>query len=255
MNDSASDSGKVVLVTGGGRGIGAAISRLAAARGYGVCVNYANAAAPAEALAAEIRAGGGRAFAHRADVSREDEVEAMFAALERELGPPDALVNNGGLAGRISRLDEAEGADMQRVMDVNVMGVIYCARAAVRRMSTRHGGRGGTIVNISSVAASLGNPGEYIWYAASKGAVDSFTIGLAKEVAREGIRVNAVAPGMTATEIHAASGDAGRLERHGKTTPLGRHAEPEEIAWPVLWLMSDEARYMTGEILRVGGGR
>jgi NAD(P)-dependent dehydrogenase (short-subunit alcohol dehydrogenase family) len=245
----------VIVVTGGGRGIGAAISRLAAQRGYAVCLNYANAAAPAEALAEEIRAAGGRAYAHRADVSKEGEVEALFAAVERELGTPCALVNNGGIAGRISRLDEADPAEIRRIIDVNVMGTILCARAAVRRMSMRHGGRGGTIVNISSVAATLGSPGDYVWYAASKAAIDGFTIGLAKEVAREGIRVNAVAPGMTATDIHEASGDAGRLERIGKTVPIGRHAQPEEIAWPVLWLMSDEARYVTGEILRVGGGR
>lgn len=246
---------KTVVVTGGGRGIGAAVSRLAAQRGYAVCVNYARAAAPAEALAKEIRAAGGQAFAHRADVSKADEVEALFAAVEHELGAPGALINNGGITGHFSRLDEADPAEIQRVMDVNTMGTMLCARAAVRRMSTRHGGSGGVIVNISSVAANLGSPGEYVWYAASKAAVDGFTIGLAKEVAREGIRVNAVAPGMTETEIHEASGDAGRLERIGKTVPIGRHAQPEEIAWPVLWLMSDEARYVTGEILRVGGGR
>ena len=246
---------KSVLVTGGGRGIGAAVSRLAAQRGYAVCVNYAHAAAPAEALVEEIRAAGGRAFAHRADVSKADEVEALFAAADRELPPLTALVNNGGITGHFSRLDEADIAEIQQVMDINVMGVILCAREAVRRMSTRRGGQGGVIVNISSVAATLGSPGEYVWYAASKAAVDGFTIGLAKEVAREGIRVNAVAPGMTATEIHAASGDAGRLERIGSTVPIGRPAEPDEIAGPVLWVMSDEARYMTGETLRVGGGR
>jgi len=245
----------VVLITGGGRGIGAATARLAAKRGYGVAVNYAHAAEPAEALAAEIRAGGGRAFAHRADVAHEDEVETLFAAVDRELGPITALVNNAGLTGQISRLDAAEPAMLRHVIDVNVMGVIFCARAAVKRMSTRHGGLGGVIVNISSAATSLGSPGEYVWYAASKGAVDSFTIGLAKEVAGEGIRVNAVAPGMIATEIHAAGGDAGRLERIGKGVPLGRYGEAQEIAEPVLWLLSQEARYITGEILRVAGGR
>ncbi len=245
----------VILVTGGGRGIGAATARLAAKRGYAVCINYASAVEPAETLAAEIRDRGGRAFAHRADVAREDEVEAMFAALDRELGPITALVNNAGLSGHISRLDAAKPEAIRRVVEVNVMGVMLCAREAVKRMSSLHGGAGGVIVNISSVAASLGNPGEYVWYAATKGAVDSFTIGLAKEVAKEGIRVNAVAPGMVATEIHAAGGDAGRLERVGKTVPLGRHGEVEEIAEPVLWLMSHEARYITGEILRVSGGR
>jgi NAD(P)-dependent dehydrogenase (short-subunit alcohol dehydrogenase family) len=245
----------VVLVTGGGRGIGAATARLAAKRGYAVCVNFTSAAGPAEALAAEIVKAGGRAFAHRADVAREDEVETLFAAVDRELGPVTALVNNAGLTGQISRLDAAEPVKLRRVVEVNVLGVLFCARAAVKRMSTRNGGAGGAIVNISSAASFLGSPGEYVWYAASKGAVDSFTIGLAKEVAGEGIRVNAVAPGMIATEIHASGGDAGRLERIGKTVPIGRYGEAEEIAEPVLWLMSEEARYITGEILRVTGGR
>jgi NAD(P)-dependent dehydrogenase (short-subunit alcohol dehydrogenase family) len=179
----------------------------------------------------------------------------MFARAEAELGPVTALVNNAGLTGLISRLDEAETATMRQCLEVNVMGTLLCSRAAVRRMSTRHGGRGGAIVNISSGAASLGSPGEYVWYAAAKGAVDSFTIGLSREVAGEGIRVNAVAPGLTATEIHAASGDAGRLERIGKTVPLGRPAGAEEVAEPILWLLSDAASYVTGSILRVAGGR
>jgi NAD(P)-dependent dehydrogenase (short-subunit alcohol dehydrogenase family) len=203
----------------------------------------------------EIRAGGGRAFAHQADVASEDEVEGLFAALDREFEPITALVNNAGLTGRISRLDAISGEILRRVVEVNVLGVFYCARAAVRRMSTKHGGAGGAIVNISSIAASLGSPGEYTWYAATKGAVDSFTIGLAREVAGEGIRVNAVAPGMVATEIHAAGGDPGRLERIGRNVPVGRYGEPEEIAEPVLWLLSDEARYITGDILHVSGGR
>ncbi len=252
---SARSATGAVLITGGGRGIGAATARLAAKRGYAVCINYANASGPAEALAAEIRQAGGRAFAHRADVARQDEVETMFTALDREFGPITALVNNAGLTGQISRLDAAEPEMLRRVIEVNVLGVLTCARAAVKRMSTRHGGAGGVIVNISSAASTLGSPGEYVWYAASKGAVDSFTIGLAKEVAGEGIRVNAVAPGMIATEIHASSGDAGRLERIGKTVPIGRPGEANEIAEPVLWLMSDEARYITGEVLRVTGGR
>lgn len=246
---------KVVLITGGGRGIGAATARRAAARGYAVCVNYVADETAARTLVDEIEAGGGRAMARRADVAVESEVEELFAALERELGPPRALVNNAGLTGRISRLDEVSGETLRRVMDINVLGLMYCARAAVRRMSRRHGGAGGAIVNVSSGAASLGSPGEYVWYAASKGAVDSFTIGLAREVAGEGIRVNAVAPGMTATEIHAASGDAGRLERIGKGVPLGRPATADEVAAPIVWLLSDEAAYITGAVLRVAGGR
>ena len=245
----------VMLVTGGGRGIGAATARLAAQRGYAVCANYVSDSAAAEAVVAEITAAGGRAIAVQGDVRDEADVERMFARTEAELGPLTALVNNAGLTGLISRLDEAETVTLRRCLDVNVMGTLLCSRAAVRRLSSRHGGKGGAIVNVSSGAASLGSPGEYIWYAGAKGAVDSITIGLAREVAGEGIRVNAVAPGMTATGIHAAGGDAGRLERIGKTVPLGRPANPEEVAEPILWLLSDAASYVTGAILRVAGGR
>jgi NAD(P)-dependent dehydrogenase (short-subunit alcohol dehydrogenase family) len=212
---------EVLLITGAARGIGAATARLAAARGYAVCVNYLRDKTAADTLVAEIEAAGGRALAVQGDVASEVEVERLF----------------------------------NRVIEVNVLGVFYCTRAAVRRMSTRHGGAGGAIVNLSSGAATLGSPGEYVWYAASKGAVDSFTLGLAKEIAGEGIRVNAVAPGMVATEIHAASGDAGRLDRIGRSVPIGRYAEPEEIAEAALWLLSPAASYVTGTILRAAGGR
>jgi NAD(P)-dependent dehydrogenase (short-subunit alcohol dehydrogenase family) len=244
-----------MLVTGGGRGIGAATARLAAQRGYAVCVNYVSNSTAAEALVADIADSGGRAIAVQGDVCSEEDVERMFARTEADLGPVTALVNNAGLTGLISRLDETETATLRLCLEVNVMGTLLCSRTAVRRMSSRHGGRGGAIVNVSSGAASLGSPGEYVWYAAAKGAVDSFTIGLAREVAGEGIRVNAVAPGLTATEIHAASGDAGRLERIGKTVPLARPANAEEVAEPILWLLSDAASYVTGAILRVAGGR
>ena len=242
-------------MTGGGRGIGAATARLAARRGYAVCANYLGNSAAAEALVGEIVAAGGRAIAVQGDVRDEADVERLFARTEADLGPLTALVNNAGLTGLISRLDEAETETLRQVFDVNVIGTLLCSRAAVRRMSTRHGGRGGAIVNVSSGAATLGSPGEYVWYAGAKGAVDSITIGLGRELAGEGIRVNAVAPGMTATEIHAASGDAGRLERIGNAVPLGRPASAEEVAEPILWLLSDAASYVTGAILRVAGGR
>jgi NAD(P)-dependent dehydrogenase (short-subunit alcohol dehydrogenase family) len=244
-----------LLVTGGGRGIGAAVARLGAARGYTVCVNYRRDAAAAEAVVAAIAAAGGRALAVQADVAREDEVERLFAAVDAALPPLTALVNNAGLAGHVNRLEEAPAETIRQVMDLNVLGSIWCARAAIRRMARRHGGRGGAIVNISSGAATIGSPGEYVWYAASKGAIDSLTLGLAKENASEGIRVNAVAPGFVRTEIHADSGMPDRLEKVAPTMPIGRAAEPEEIAEAVLWLLSDAASYTTGAILRVAGGR
>ncbi|MGF1629226.1 MAG: SDR family oxidoreductase [Kiloniellaceae bacterium] len=244
-----------LLVTGGGRGIGAAVAHLGAARGYAVCVNYLRDAKAAEAVVAEITGAGGRALALQADVAREDEVERLFASLDGALPPLTALVNNAGLAGRVSRLEDAPAETIRQVMELNVLGSIWCARAAVRRMARRYGGRGGAIVNISSGAATIGSPGEYVWYAASKGAVDSFTLGLAKENAGEGIRVNAVAPGFVRTEIHAASGMPDRLEKIAPTMPIGRAAEPMEIAEAVIWLLSDAASYTTGAVLRVAGGR
>ena len=245
----------VLIVTGGGRGIGAATARLGAARGYGVCVNYRTNAEAAAAVVAEIETAGGRAIAVQGDVAREEEVIRLFEAVDKELGPVTALVNNAGFAGPISRLDSSDSGIIRAVVEVNFLGTIWCAREAVRRMSTRHGGAGGAIVNFTSGAATIGSPGEYIWYAAAKGAVNSFTLGLSKEVAGEGIRVNAVAPGFVKTQIHADSGMSDRIEKDAPKVPIGRAAEPEEIAEPVLWLLSEAASYTTGAILRVAGGR
>ncbi len=246
---------KVALVTGGARGIGAAISKLAVARGYAVCVNYQSNATAAEEVVAGIKSEGGRAVALQADVSKAADVARLFAETEKALGPVTALVNNAGITGKISRLDEAEIDTLQRTMDINVMGVMLCSREAVLRMSRKHGGAGGAIVSISSGAATLGSPGEFVWYAASKGAVDSFTLGLSKEVTGEGIRVNAVSPGLTETELHASGGEPGRAARLAPVVPIGRAAAPEEVANAVLWLLSDEASYVSGAILRCAGGR
>jgi NAD(P)-dependent dehydrogenase (short-subunit alcohol dehydrogenase family) len=244
-----------VIVTGGSRGIGAATAKLAAARGYAVCVNYRADAAAAEAVVRAVEQAGGRAAAVPADVAREEAVEGLFERAERELGPVTALVNNAGLAGLVNRLEEAPAETIRTVVEVNLLGTIWCARAAVRRMSTRRGGPGGAIVNLSSGAATLGSPGEYVWYAAAKGGVDSFTLGLAKEVAGEGIRVNAVAPGFVETGIHAASGMPDRLAEDAPKVPLGRAARPREVAEAIVWLLSDAASYVTGTVLRVAGGR
>ncbi len=244
-----------LLITGGSRGIGAATVRLAAARGYDVCFSYRADEKAAAGIVADVEAAGGRALAVQSDAADEGAIKDLFDRCERELGPITGLVNNAGITGGISRFAEVEAATVQRVLDVNVLGTILCCREAVRRMSTARGGKGGAIVNISSSATRSGGAGEYVWYAATKGAVDVFTSGLAREVGPEGIRVNAVAPGLTATDIHAEGGDASRLHRIGSQVPLGRPAEPEEIAEPILWLLSDEARYVAGEILLASGGR
>lgn len=243
-----------MIVTGGGRGIGAAVARLAVARGYGVCVNYRADAGAAEETVAGIEAAGGRVLAVAGDVADEDAVERMFDAAAA-LGPVTALVNNAGLTGPVGRLADADGETLRRVVGVNVLGALYCARAAARRMSVRTGGAGGGIVNLSSGAASLGSPDTYVWYAASKGAIDSLTVGLAKELGPDGIRVNAVAPGYVDTDIHDASGMRARVESEAPALPLGRLGTADEIAEAVLWLLSDAASYVTGTVLRVAGGR
>lgn len=244
-----------LIVTGASRGIGAAIARLAGERGWVVAVNFCTGEAEAEQVVREIAAGGGRALAIHADVGREEDIVRMFQTAERELGPIKGLVNNAAITGGFARVEEVPAAALHKVFAVNVAGAMLCAREAVRRMSTRRGGSGGAIVSISSRAAHTGSPGEWVHYAASKGAIDSFTIGLAREVATEGIRVNAVAPGLVDTELHAANGEPGRLQRLMPTIPMGRAGVPEEVAEAVLWLLSPAASYITGAILEVGGGR
>jgi NAD(P)-dependent dehydrogenase (short-subunit alcohol dehydrogenase family) len=244
-----------VIVTGASRGIGAAIARLAGKRGFAVAVNFCSGASEAAHIVEEIAVAGGRAAAIQADVSREEEIVRMFETAERELGTIQGLVNNAGITGGFSRVEEVTTAAIQEVFAVNVAGTILCAREAVRRMSTRRSGKGGAIVNISSRAAHTGAAGEWVHYAASKGAIDSFTIGLAREVATEGIRVNAVAPGLIDTDLHAANGEPGRLQRLMGTIPMGRAGLADEVAEGVLWLLSPAASYTTGAILEIGGGR
>jgi NAD(P)-dependent dehydrogenase (short-subunit alcohol dehydrogenase family) len=246
---------RVVVITGASRGIGAATARLAGEHGYAVAVNYRVDRESAEAVVAAIRERGGRAVAIGADVAIEDEVVRLFATVDRELGPLNGLVNNAGILERQSRVDSMDAARINRVLATNVTGTLLCAREAIRRMSTMRGGRGGAIVNVSSMAARLGSPGEYVDYAASKGAVDSLTIGLAHEVAQEGIRVNAVRPGVIYTGIHASGGEPGRVDRVKASLPMRRGGRPEEVARAILWLLSDEASYSTGTFVDVSGGR
>lgn len=246
---------KVMLVTGAGRGIGAAVAMLAAQRGYAVGVNYHQRREPADAVVAAIRGQGGQAIAVQADVAQEDQVLAMFARVDEAFGRLDALVNNAGILDLQTRVEQMSAARISRMLATNVLGPFLCCREAVRRMAPNHGGQGGAIVNVSSMAARLGSPNEYVDYAASKGAVDTLTIGLAKEVAGDGIRVNGVRPGIIYTEIHASGGEPGRVDRVKSAVPLKRGGTPEEVAAAVLWLCSDEASYTTGSFIDVSGGR
>ncbi len=246
---------RVMLITGASRGIGAATARLAAHRGYALCLNYHQRADAANAALEQVRGLGVTAIAVQADVADETQVLHMFEAIDREFGRLDVLVNNAGMLEQQMRLEQMDAARWTRVLGANVIGSFLCAREAIKRMSTRHGGRGGAIVNLSSVAARLGAPGEYIDYAAAKGAIDSMTLGLAKEVASEGIRVNAVRPGVIQTDIHAAGGEPDRVERVKASVPMGRGGQAEEIAEAILWLASEQASYTSGALLDVAGGR
>ena len=246
---------KALIVTGGSRGIGAATARLAAERGFAVCVNYRANRAAADAVVAAIAAAGGTAIAVGADVASEPEVMRLFATVDRALGPLGALVNNAGVLERQTRVEHIDAARIDRVFATNVRGAFVCAREAVRRMSTAHGGAGGAIVNVSSRAAELGAPGEYVDYAASKAALDTLTIGLAREVAGEGIRVNGVRAGIIYTDIHADGGEPGRVDRLGPTLPMKRGGHAIEVARAILWLCSEEASYSTGTFIDVAGGR
>jgi NAD(P)-dependent dehydrogenase (short-subunit alcohol dehydrogenase family) len=244
-----------LVVTGASRGIGAEISLLAAARGYAVAVNFSADKTGAASIVKTISDAGGRAFAVQCNIGEESGIVRLFETAERELGPITGMVNNAGITGRLSRVEDMDAADIAHVLSVNVTGSFLCAREAVRRMSTKRGGKGGAIVNLSSRAAQIGGAGEWVHYAASKGAIDSFTIGLAREVADEGIRVNAVSPGLIETGIHAAAGDAARLERMAPLLPMRRVGAPGEVASTVVWLLSAEASYITGAIVPVSGGR
>jgi NAD(P)-dependent dehydrogenase (short-subunit alcohol dehydrogenase family) len=246
---------KVLIVTGGSRGIGAATARLAAERGYAVCVNYRKNQAAADALVSEITAAGGDALAVGADVASEPEVVRLFETVDARLGPLTALVNNAGILEKQTRVEDIDAARIDRVFATNVRGAFICAREAVRRLSTVRGGPGGAIVNVSSRAAQLGAPGEYVDYAASKAALEALTVGLAREVAAEGIRVNGVRPGIIYSDIHADGGEPGRVDRLGPTLPMRRGGDAIEVARAILWLLSEEASYTTASFIDVAGGR
>lgn len=244
----------VMIVTGGARGIGAATAILGAQRGYAICINFLQSREKSETMVKTIVNSGGKAIAVQADVSAEADVVRLFETTDRRLGRVTALVNNAGVVDRHARVESMDAPRLQRMFAVNVVGAFLCAREAIRRMSNRHGGAGGAIVNVSSAAARLGSPGEYVDYAAAKGAIDTMTIGLAKELAADGIRVNAVRPGFVHTGIHASGGEPNRIERLRGAIPMQRGGEPEEVARAILWLLSDEASYSTGAILDVSGG-
>ena len=246
---------QVLLITGGSRGIGAATALQAARNGYAVAVNYASQSLAADEVVRTIRAGGGNAITVQADVGDEAQVMAMFEKVDAKLGRIDALVNNAGVVDMQARVDEMSVARLERMLRINVVGSFVCAREAVRRMSTRHGGRGGVIVNLSSAAARLGSPGQYVDYAASKGAIDVFTMGLAKEVGDEGIRVNAVRPGLIDTDIHASGGLPDRAAQLAPTVPMKRTGSAEEVAAAIIWLLSPASSYTTGSVIDVTGGR
>jgi len=245
----------VMIITGGSRGIGAATATLAAKRGYTVCINYRKEAKSAEDLVTKIQQDGGKALAIQADVAQEEDVLRLFSQVDKELGQVTALVNNAGILDLQCRVEDLMAARISSILATNVLGSILCAREAVKRMSTKRGGQGGAIVNVSSIAAKLGAPGEYVDYAASKGAIDAFTIGLSKEVAAEGIRVNAVRPAYIYTDMHASGGEAGRVDRIKSSIPMQRGGQPVEVAEAILWLLSDEASYATGTFIDLAGGR
>lgn len=248
-------SDKVLIVTGGSRGIGASTCRLAAAQGWDIAINYAANEAAAEAVAKQVRDAGRRAITVKGDMAEEADILALFEKTETELGPIGGVVANAGITGKITRVEDMSTAAMQEVINLNVIGMMITNREAVRRLSTKRGGKGGPIVNLSSIAPRVGSPNEFVHYAASKGAVDAWTLGLAREVAGEGIRVNAVAPGMIDTDIHATAGAPDRASRLGALVPIGRAGTAEEVAEAVVWLLSDHAAYCVGTVLEVNGGR
>lgn len=253
MNDSS--RARVILITGGSRGIGAATARLAAAEGYDVAISFVSDEAAALAVTADVEAAGRRGLAVRADSADPAQIAALFDAIDQAFGRIDVLVNNAGVLAKQSRLEDLDLARMQRIFAVNSIGPMLCAQQAIRRMSYRYGGKGGSVVNVSSASARLGSPNEYVDYAASKGALETFTVGFAKEVARDGIRVNCVRPGHIYTQMHASGGEPGRVDRVKESIPMGRGGQPEEVARAILWLAGAEASFVTGTFLDVTGGK